>query len=231
MTETSSLNMTLAGLALALFCLLNTTALAQSPVTVTLSADKPGAAIPDDYLGVSFEMAMALPEDGKYYFRPANEHLLKTFKNLGIKNLRIGGNTADRPSVKFPSPTDLDSFFAFAKAADVKVIFTLRLREGDPKDAAATAKYLMEHYKSSIVCFAVGNEPNVFTKTYPEYKDAMNKYMALITAAGNCPGCPILRAGQHPGKARLGRRFRQRFCIIRLRRTGHATRLFRRRRR
>ena len=111
---------------------------AAAPGTVNLSAAATGRLVPDEFLGLSFEMQRLLPgDDGRYYFRPDNEPLLALVRTLGIKCLRVGGNTADRPTVRFPSMADIDSFFAFARQAGVKVIFTLRLREGDPRQAAA----------------------------------------------------------------------------------------------
>ncbi len=74
--------------------------------------------MPDEFLGLSFEMQRLLPaDDGQYYFRPDNAPLLALFRTLGIKCLRVGGNTADRPTVRFPATADIDSFFAFARQA------------------------------------------------------------------------------------------------------------------
>src|SRR5690349_3824541 len=110
---------------------------AQPKATVTIDPAGESIAIPADFLGLSFEMQDVLPDaNGNYKFSPDNKPLLATFKALGIRNLRVGGNTADRPTVKIPTEKDLDQLFAFAEAADVKVIFTLRLRESTPADAA-----------------------------------------------------------------------------------------------
>src|SRR5690349_841370 len=116
-------------------CLLAGTALALSPVTVTIDTKAPGAVIPDDFAGLSFEMQTVLPGTyGPYFFSPKNRPLIAMFQTLGIKNLRVGGNTADRPGVAIPGPADADSLFAFARAAGVKVIYTLRLRQGSAED-------------------------------------------------------------------------------------------------
>ena len=72
-------------------------------------------------------------EDGIRYFRPDNLPLINLFHTLGIKNLRIGGNTSDRDAKLLPNEADLDSLFAFAKTAGVKVIYCLRLHDGDPQ--------------------------------------------------------------------------------------------------
>ncbi|HWC60778.1 MAG TPA: hypothetical protein VHC44_13865, partial [Verrucomicrobiae bacterium] len=104
---------------------------AQSPVTIDLKPQEKGRAISPDFVGLSFEMQYVLPgTNDTHFFSAKNKALIATFKTLGIKNLRVGGNTADRPTIHTPNTTDVDSLFAFAKAADVKIIYTLRLNQG-----------------------------------------------------------------------------------------------------
>jgi hypothetical protein len=184
--------------------------LAQSPVTVTLNPKElaKGISTPPEFIGLSFEIEKVLPDgNGKYYFSPENKPLIAMFKTLGIKNLRVGGNTADRPTIKVPAKADLDSLFAFAKAADLKIIYTLRMREGDPKVAADLAKYIMEHYKSDLTCFAIGNEPNVFAKEYPTYRDLWKKYMEAIVVPENAPEARFCGPSSTPGKAAWAKDF------------------------
>jgi hypothetical protein len=63
-----------------------------------------------------------------------------------------------------PGEADLDSLFAFAKAAGVKVIYCLQLHDGDPQADAATAKYIMERYAPLVDCFSIGQEPSAYPK-------------------------------------------------------------------
>ena len=164
-------------------CMLAGIASAQSPVTITVDTKTSGATIPDDFAGLSFEMQYVLPgTNGNYFFSPKNRPLIRMFQTLGIKNLRVGGNTADRPGVPIPNSTDADSLFAFAKAANVKVIYTLRLRQGSAEDVVPIAKYIEQHYRRQLACFAIGNEPDVFTKEYSVYRDEWKSYVAAITA-------------------------------------------------
>src|SRR5437762_14181943 len=79
-----------------------------SAVTVSVDVNKAGDAIAPDYLGLSFETEKILAETGAHYFSPTNKALIATFKTLAIKNLRIGGNTADRAGVKVPDERDVD---------------------------------------------------------------------------------------------------------------------------
>lgn len=182
------------------------TALAQSPVTLTIDAQAPGVAIPDDFSGLSFEMQTVLPDaDGKYFFSPKNQPLIALFKTLGIRSLRVGGNTADRPTIPVPGPADVDNLFAFAQAAGVKVIYTLRLREGRVENAAAIAKYIEQHYPSQLTCLAIGNEPDIYLKEYPAYLAEWEKYAAAIKAVA--PGAKFCGPCATGGSTRWARNF------------------------
>ncbi len=158
----------------------------QTPVTLTIDPNGPGAAIPADFMGLSFEMSRVLADtNGGHYFSATNKALLKTFHTLGIKNLRVGGNTVDRPTVPIPSHADVDNLFAFAKAADIKVIFALRLRDSTPEAVVERAKYIADRYSGNLLYFAVGNEPNVYIKganATGDYCEQAKKYMAAINA-------------------------------------------------
>lgn len=132
-------------------------------VRIVLDSQAPGAAIAPDFSGLSFEVALLLPnENGVRYFRPDNLPLLQLFHTLGIRHLRIGGNTSDRDARRLPEEADLDSLFQFAKAADVKVIYCLRLHHGDPQADAATAKYILSRYAAQMDCFSIGQEPSAY---------------------------------------------------------------------
>ncbi len=173
----------------------------QSAVTVRVFGET-GARIPEDFPGLSFEMARVLPNpDGTYYFSARNDRLIALFRTLGVKSLRVGGNTADRATVGIPSHADIDNLFGFARKAGVKVIYTFRLREGNPIQAAETAKYIMERYRSGLECFALGNEPNVFASEYPKYRDEWKKYADLITSSAYAPGARFCGPSATPGKS------------------------------
>lgn len=149
--------------------------MASSPVTVTVS-NSPGFRIPDDFIGLSFEISNVAPGRNHvpgaqpfYLFSPANKRLIAFFKTVGIKNLRVGGGTVDIVSDPIPQPADIDQLFAFAKAADAKVIYSFRLYHGDPTNAAALAKYIWQNYQPLLDCFAIGNEPNVKSYRFPPF--------------------------------------------------------------
>jgi hypothetical protein len=203
---------TVAALVLASLCLSSREVLPQSQVTAVVSTKELGPPIPDEFTGLSFEMESVLPgRDGRHLFNAENEPLIEMFKALAIKSLRVGGNTADRPAVGVPSHQDIDNLFAFAHVAGVKVIYTLRLRGGDPERAAETAKYIVDHYGSDLTCFAIGNEPNVFAREYPAYRDEWRKYVQMITAPENAPTAQFCGPSSTPGKVDWCRDFARDF--------------------
>lgn len=142
---------------------------AQSPVTVKVQPPTAKAAIPDDFIGLSFEITNLLPEkNGTYQFSAENRPLVTLFREAGIRNLRVGGGTsepksanrADIAKLLIPGPKDIDQLFAFADAADLRIIYTLRLLHGDPASAVAIAKYISEHHAQRLDSFQIGNEPD-----------------------------------------------------------------------
>jgi hypothetical protein len=181
---------------------------AQSSVTIQLTSQKTGAAIAPDFVGLSFEMQYVLAgTNGNHFFSSENKTLIATFKTLGIKNLRVGGNTADRPTIPTPTMVDVDNLFAFAGAADVKVIYTLRLNQGSLDAATQMANYITRHYARQLTCFAIGNEPNVFNKQYAPYLAEWKRYAAQITAATNSPRAKLCGPSTSPGHETWARDF------------------------
>ena len=134
---------------------------AQTAVTVSIDKNAKGFPVPADFAGLSFESSNLLADkDGKHMFSPENKDLVDLFRTIGIRNLRVGGGTADDPNYRIPGPQDIDELFGFAKAADVSVIYTLRLLNGNANVDAEIAHYIEQHYASQLVCFQIGNEPD-----------------------------------------------------------------------
>ena len=139
------------------------------PVTVTVIDTTGAYELPDHFLGLSYETSSLLPKDGSYFFDPKNQALIQTLQTLGIKSLRIGANAVDDPKILVPQEKDLDVFFAFARAAGVKVIYSFRLKNGNPADSARLASYIAAHYSDVLDCFSIGNEPDFYFKTFDPY--------------------------------------------------------------
>ena len=137
-----------------------------SLVTALVDLAHPGAEISPCFSGLSFEAHLLMPDtNGLRYFRPDNLALVTLFHTLGIKSLRIGGNTSDRDAKKLPGPADWDSLFGFAQKAGVKVIYGLQLHKGDPQVAAQTVKYMMDRYAPLVDSFSIGQESSAYPVT------------------------------------------------------------------
>jgi hypothetical protein len=170
------------------FCLYPGVILAASSVEIALDLKSPGSAISPSFVGLSYEMSLVgAATNGGYFFSPANKPLVKMFQTLGIQSLRVGGNTAERATVKVPDKADIDSLFAFARVAGVQVIYTLRLSDSNQVEAAKTAKYIMDNYRAELTCFALGNEPDKLAKDSQDYGQFVRSFMAAINAPTNAP--------------------------------------------
>jgi hypothetical protein len=175
-------------LAVCVAWLLADTALGQSPITVTVS-NKPGHLIPADFCGLSFGAVAELEGHGGvngHFFSGTNTQLITLFKNSGLRHLRLGGSTVEGTNAAVPDHEAIDNVFAFARAADVKVMYSLRLLNGNPAVAAADARYIWEHYRPLLDCFAIGNEPDIKRYHYPPFgtgsDPAITNYTSYLAA-------------------------------------------------
>lgn len=160
---------------------------AAGEVFITIHTSATQAAIPVDFMGLSFETSMLLPDaHGHRYFELPNAPLLGLFRSFGIRSLRIGGNTADDAQVRPPMEQDIDVLFAFAAAADLRVIYTLRLKGiTDPTDDVRSATYILKRYGNQLQCLAIGNEPNMYLKSYAAYRRSWDRiHDAILASAG-----------------------------------------------
>ena len=179
------------------------TALAQSAVTVTVDQTTTAQVISSNFPGFSYETLLIFPDaSGNFLFSGTNTALINMFKTLGIKSLRIGGNSADNvndnngqlPADSTCEAADkcpiIDNLYAFAQAAGIKIIFTLRLKVFDTTAAAGEAAYIMKHYASLTDCFEVGNEPNVYISSFSTYESDFKSYQsAVLNAAPGAKFC------------------------------------------
>ncbi len=149
--------------------------------------------------------------NGSHFFSSTNKPLIAIFKTLGVRSLRVGGNTADRPTLPTPSKADVDNLFAFAKAADVKVIYTLRLNQGSLDAAVEMANYITRRHSKQLACFAIGNEPNVFSKEYTPYLAEWKRYASEITSKKNSPRAKFCGPSTSPGHEKWSADFANEF--------------------
>ncbi|MBQ5879257.1 MAG: hypothetical protein IIW59_04100, partial [Alistipes sp.] len=143
-----------------------------------------GEPIADDYCGLSYETRIVLPDtSGTHYFSPENKKLVNMFKTLGIKSLRLGGNSVDVAATPTPSANDLDALFGFAREAGVKVIYSVRLKDGSIEAAVNQTRYIWENYADLLDYFAIGNEPGYYKNYEEQYQprwDALLKAMQQV---------------------------------------------------
>ncbi|HVU08193.1 MAG TPA: hypothetical protein VHG89_06595 [Verrucomicrobiae bacterium] len=139
------------------------------PVAISVSDESNGKELPPRFLGLSFESSTLIPKDGHYYFTPQDTAMVNTFKTLGIKSLRVGANAVDDSRISVPDTNDIDPLFDFARVAGVKVIYSFRLKNGDPTNSARLASYIATHDADALDCFSIGNEPNFYLKTFDAY--------------------------------------------------------------
>lgn len=152
---------------------------AADPVLLTVNSRQPGLQISSNALGLSYETRLLLPDtNGIHYFRPDNTPLVNAFKTLGVTSLRVGGNSVDAPEIAVPALEDVTALFEFARAAGVKVIYSVRLQDGDPRSATQIARHIHSHFAGMLDCFAIGNEPNY----YKEYNVYQPRWTAIRDA-------------------------------------------------
>lgn len=159
------------------FLLAGTVLFAQAPVQLTINTASREFAIPADFVGLGFETKSVVANTygvSGYFFTPKNTQLVTLFRNIGVKNIRVGGGTVDGSGksehcvTPIPTYTDIDHLFAFARAAGVKVIYSVRLLNvqscANPKlasDDAGIVRYIWNKYRANLDSFSIGNEPDV----------------------------------------------------------------------
>ncbi len=151
--------------------------LAEAPINLTVDTASRKFAIPNDFVGLGFETKSVVPNTygvSGYFFSPENTQLITLFRNIGIKNIRVGGGTVDGSGkteqcvTPIPTFTDIDNLFEFARAADIKVIYSVRLLNVEAcanpnlaSDDAKIVRYIWQKYRASLDSFSIGNEPDV----------------------------------------------------------------------
>ena len=81
--------------------------------------------------------------------------------------------------------------FRFAKAADVKVIYSLRLQKGDPEQNASIAKYIWDNYRNYLDCFALGNENENYNEYRKQWKIIADAIVKAVPDAKFCGPSPV----------------------------------------
>ena len=164
-----------------------------APMTIAVDAESPGDAIPDDFIGLSREPGSVRKDNAGmkgYFFSGDNTQSLRIFELLGIRHLRIGGGSVDSNRVA-PTDEEIDRLFSFAAESGVKVVYSLRLLNGDLANEVRVARYVWDRYKEHLDCFAIGNEPDWDSyhtpdpeiRDYPSYLAKWRRFAEAVTAA------------------------------------------------
>ncbi len=175
-------------------------------VTVSVDTAHPGPLVPQDFLGLSFEMS-SLPQIARYGSRGDFAAMLRS---LGTGVLRFGGVSADTriawTDARTPRPAwasgvvDADDFHqlgALAAQSGWHVVLTLGIVHFDPQAAAREAAAAKAALGPWLEAFEFGNEPNSYAlhgmREEPwgldQYNTQVAEYRAGIEAAA--PGVSL----------------------------------------
>ena len=168
-----------------------------APVVVTVDVARPGNAIPDDFLGLSFEASVL----GSERLSPSGSNLTALLRLLGNGHLRFGGNSLDRVAlwaVNRVTPNDLERLGTLSAATGWRVDLGLTLGHFDPRAAAAEASVAARLIGPGLNSVEIGNEPDLYAVdrglkphgyTFADYRAEVAAYRAAITVAA--PGARI----------------------------------------
>jgi hypothetical protein len=194
-------------LRLALCALAAVAAGAERTVEVAYDEARPGARLPADFAGISYEKN-ALVEP---HFRPGNAALVQLHRNLGPGTLRLGGNKveltrwqADAAAALDKSTgravigrATLDDLYGFLRATGWRCLHGVNLADGRPDEAAAEAAYARQVGGDAVLAFEVGNEPNLYAghdlrpKEYDCAKYVPEAKAAIRVLRAKVPGVPL----------------------------------------
>jgi hypothetical protein len=175
------------------------------PVNVSIDVNHPGAAVPSDFLGLSFE-AVALPRIAAYAH---GGNLAQLLLSLGDGTLRFGGVSADtlvawsekgalpRWASGAISPHDLAELASLARQTRWSVLLTVNLGHYDPATAAQEAAAAHALLGAKLAGIEIGNEPDRFFRkglrgpgwSFSAYRRQFEVYRTAIARAA--PGVAI----------------------------------------
>jgi hypothetical protein len=193
---------------------------------IALAADfsKTLATMPLDFTGLSYESAQLGHPD---FFSGSNHELITLFRCLNPHGvLRIGGNTAEyttwsdddddaaknitahaigpdagtaAKTASILTPVAIRNLKDFiTEAGEWRVIYGLNLGHGTPENAAAEAAYVFQTLGRRLICFQIGNEPDMdhdagskvrwtfehYWERWPVFRDAVKNAVPGARFAG-----------------------------------------------
>jgi hypothetical protein len=176
-------------------------------VSISIDRAHPGAQVPPDFLGLSFEMS-SLAQIARYSERG---DFVTMLRSLGAGVLRFGGVSADTRIAWTDSTTprpswasgvidadDLAGIAALARESGWRIVLTLGIVHFEPRAAAREAAAAKAALGESLAGIELGNEPNAYALhgmraepwAFAQYAEQIAVYRASIEAAA--PGIPLL---------------------------------------
>jgi hypothetical protein len=176
------------------------------PVSLSPVFSEPGPPVPQNFLGLSFEVG-SLPQIATY---AGSGDLIAMLRSLGVGVLRFGGVTADEQiawsDAQTPRPAwalgvledgSLRQLGALASASGWHVLLTLGFGHFEPQAAAREAAAAKAALGESLEAIEIGNEPDSYAKhdlrpapwTPVQYNEQITAYRDAIEALA--PGIPL----------------------------------------
>ncbi len=176
------------------------------PLSVSVETGEAGPPVPQNFLGISFEVA-ALPQIASY---AGGGDLVTLLRSLGNGVLRFGGVTADEdvawgePSSPRPpwassviEAANLRQLASLVGESGWRVLLTLGFGHFEPQAAAREAAAAKAALGESLEAIEVGNEPNSYAAhglrprpwTFVQYEEQVAVYRGAIEALA--PGIPL----------------------------------------
>jgi hypothetical protein len=178
-----------------------------SQVEVLLKPDQILGRIPQDFLGFGYEISSVAVSG---LLSASNHTLVAYYRTLGPQGVvRIGGNTSDfsswapngerrsAPKATITNQTSIDDLGTFLQATRWKLIWGLNLGSGTLESAVDQAIAVAESAKDQLLCFQIGNEPDLFVRSghrranygYSDYHQEFSRFAAELRK--RIPGVPL----------------------------------------
>jgi hypothetical protein len=162
---------------------------AQALPSLTIGAVQPHSAIPDEFVGLSYESAqLANPE----FFSGKNHALIQIFRDLALRgDLRLGGGSSEYTTYSDEAPSGPPPFEVFGPdssktvkqgtitsslalrnlrefldATDWSCLYGLNLGQGTVENAVREATAVHRILGSRLLAFQIGNEPDSFRRRF-----------------------------------------------------------------